>query len=660
MSRCWLREKDGTLLSEVESPSVTGNPKRQKKGVGECRVKIPLGDPCMEDLKQSVPGRPFKTIKDADIELAWWVDGEYGDAAPSSEPWWKGPIVKARHTLGAVEVTAATQEFYLSRSVIGADLVNYTVVPPGDEVAGWFDSDTDLSKWSISAVAASTTTNPDYLYLRPRAALLRQGTMVITTEFPTSPLWLYGFVGTSMMVPTGSSPAHGGLMAQVEVNVDRGAGFEIQSTYNLDLPEDWEYDRHYYQAVEVPLVPSYPTRIGIRLYGGSGGVGCAFGQVDCTRPANAGALAGSDIVQIGAAIADDQTDHLPGTWDYHTTDVGIDLADGVKYLDNDHEDAWSAFNDWSAFFDTYVVDGPSGPRIVCEERGSEITGVTLTGEDLSQWAYEIDSSDAATEVIAQVRPDNGVGPQLQVRVADSDPPNRLVAVESAPEGLSPADLQRWATAVLASRAPAATLEGTNVFYDGTLSDSVLGTWGLGDWLSVNIVDPVDTDVDYTIEPVIDALEWDPVKHTVTPTWVVGGRKRDLPELLAAELRAARRARRKFRPVPQVAQFPLVKQQSWSSEPQLSGDCDLVFQIPAGTWQVNGLHTVTGWVDGSVTAATFDNATANYVGSSSGNDSAVVNGTFVGPRSITVRGRLNGESTPPASRTVTAYATQVAT
>lgn len=623
-------------------------------------MRFPLTDPCIDDLLQSVPGRPFKTIKDADIELAWWVDGEYGDTAPTSEPWWKGPIVKAKHSLGVVEVTAATQEFYLSRSVIGADLVNYTVVPPGDEVAGWFDSDTDLSKWDISfGTTASTTSNPAYLYLRPRAALVEGGSMALATQFPTSPLYLYGFVGTSMMVPTGSSPALGGLMAHIILSVDRGSGFEIDSTYSLELPEDWEYDRHYYQSVEVPLVPVHPTRLTIRLYGGAGGVGCAFGQVDCTRPANAGALAGSDIVQIGAAIADDQTENLPGTWDYATTDVGTDLADGVKYLDNDHEDAWSAFGDWDAFFDTYVVDGPSGPRIVCEPRGQEIAGVTLTGEDLSGWSFEVDSSDAATEVIAQVRPDNGVGPQLQVRVSDDDPANRLVAVEQAPEGLAPVDLQRWATAVLAAREPVGTLEGTQVFYDGTLSDSVLGTWGLGDWLTVHIVDPANPSVDYEVEPSIDALEWDPVKRTVTPTWVVGGRRRTLPERLAAELRAARRARRKYRPTPTPGRV-IANQETWSSDPELTGDADASVRLGEGMWHVAAAHRADGWVDGVVLVTMFDNATATYPGWATGTDSAATQGTFRGPRTITIRGRLNGETSPPAQRVTTWTARQMNT
>jgi hypothetical protein len=644
VSVLWLRRADGTLIMRAVNPVADGPCSWEREAAGESVVKLRLigddetGDPvepCTVFLLHASPtdGRFCKTWWDTDVEIAWWRDdaaADYvADTIPEVAPTWAGPIVAASlESDGFLTVRAWSQEAYLIRSTVGDELLNYLITGGVGDYR--FSSDTALDDWSEHSGVTDSTTNTGSMWLDDTYSALveasdaREG-IYATALVPDSTSGNYATATVAVYVPSGTSlwDDETRVVASVELYVDT----DLEEIWDLVLPEGWAFDTWYPVSVQVRQPPGTGVSYTFFLFGGDNGP-VRFGRPMFTRPANVGAVAGSDVAQVPAAILDEQVDLVPALTGYDTDPVSIDLAESFRYFSVDHEDAAQTLGDWSGFGEWWVSEGTAYWR---PERGVLIDAFTLdTAEDMAGWSIEVDASGASNRLYGQVRPEGGAA--YEVAVGDGTP-NRLVAVAQVPAGMGPGDAPEWCDAALAQKVPRVSLTGVPVEYE-SLPGEELGSFMPGNWMDVTIAP-----LSLTVQPTVDSVTWDPVSDEVRPSWVLGGDARQDPlELITAALKASERAQRVYRPLPQRANLGgrLVEESS-----DLSGSppgANLSMDLPAGTWTVWAGQSQTGASGGTYYCNIFEDHPTDPGGYSQiGHERVVSYFTVCKSPPITVRG-----------------------
>ena len=448
-ARCFLREFDGTLLAEVEDPSPVGDATWVRRGAGQCQVSMPTDDPAVVNLVHSTPvdGVVFRTAFDSDIELAWWATG----LTPGSDPpTWCGPVVSVEHRYGSVKyaleaniqqlVTAFTQEWYLGRSVMGRELTNLL----GHATPG---ADHDLSEWWVAEGSVSSSSAAGDLFVEDRAMLISAaGSAFASFELPPSPAGNTVMASASVRL---ESTAHlmWSCLGILWLFEDPAGGTDYgpapTGSWLITVPADVTAGEWHTFGVSARQPPTSGTKWVLQLFGIDTDNALTVGAVRASRPENASARAGDDWSLAAASLLAQQADLLPGDWSYSTTSTGVDLAGAIRWLTQDHEDVVSALGDLDGMGEWWVDDGVLrwAPR-----RGSLAATMTITGDDLSEWRFEVDASSSATEVVGQMTPDTG---DLRVQLlASTGTGGRLVRVEQVPEGIDPQDaVSAWLPAL---------------------------------------------------------------------------------------------------------------------------------------------------------------------------------------------------------------------
>lgn len=410
------------------------------------------------------------------------------------------------------------------------------------------------------------------------------------------------------------------------------------------MPDGWQFDTFYPVSVQVRQPAGPDVSFTFVLYGGNGG-DIRFGRPMFTRPANLGSPADEDISAVPLAIADDIVEQTQAIVSYDVTEVGIDLSESFRYFLVDHEDYAQVFGDWSGFGEWWVSEG-----VVhwAPERGTLIEAVTLsTAEDLSGWSFGCDATGAANRLYGQVRPEGGAAYEVAV---GSGSPNRLVDVAQVPTGMGPGDAPEWCEKRLAQKVPVVTLRGVPVEYE-SLPGENLDRYMPGNWLAVE-VEPLNLVGEDAVLPTVDRMTWHPVSDEVRPTWVLGGSARQDPlALITAQLKAAQRAARVYRPLPsktfrRYSPEPI----SWTdgSLQTITEDVGEGWHTAVATSDVSG--SLTGGllqvtVGGSLTAGADD------IRSLAGVISGSATMTFRGPQAITATAQLNSAVGTVTSQTL---------
>ena len=490
---------------------------------------------------QAVPDRPFTTVYDEDLELAWWADGQVPGTDP---PTWCGPIVNVDHQHGKLTVTAFSQEWHPTRSVMGMELVNHLDhATPG--------VDTDLSEWTTITGPAPTSSTTD-LYTEVRSMVLAAGSVVVAEcEMPPSPGGNVMHFALAVRMPAGTIPTFG-VVAEIVRYEDPTGGTAYGPTPTdrklIAAAQGVAVGEWLFLGDALAQPATSGTRWELRVFAGQGGP-TTIGAVRASRMENASAEAGWDWSLAAASILAQQADLMTGTWSYDVDPAALDLAGDARWLSQDHQDVVTVLGDLDGIGEWWVDDGVLR---WAPTRGSQVATMTLTGDDLADWTLSVDASQAATEVIGQLPVDSG-DLREQVRVAVAGAGARMVTVEQVPDGIAPADARTWAQALLDSSTPRVTLSGVPAVWTGDPED-VLGDLTPGDWVEVTIVDELVT---YTVTPAVDEVAWHPITGRVEPTWVLGGQRgQDPMAVLVAELRRSRRDRRTATPA-----RPALEQQS---------------------------------------------------------------------------------------------------
>jgi len=565
VSVCWLRQADGTLISQILNPVADGpcSFKRRAAGVSVVRLRF-VGDdetgeeaePACADLIHAIPvnGRWLKTWWDTDIEIAWWRGSpEYTAATiPEEAPTWAGPVVAGSLTPeGFIELEAWSQEAYVVRSTVGDTLINYLITGGVGDYR--FSSDTSLASWTLDDDVTASTTNSGAMWLDDTYSALveadgpRDG-IYAGALVPDSDNGNYATATVAVLVPTGTALwAVSGDTAQVVGSLSSFIDGDPEQTWDLVLPDGWEFDRFYPISVQVRQPAGPDVSFTLTLYGGNGG-SIRFGRPMFTRPANVGSPADEDISKVPEAIAEDIVERTPPITSYDVTAIGIDLVEAFRYFFPDHEDYTSVLGDWDKFGEWWVVEGVFYWAPV---RGVLVDTVTLsTSEDLAGWGIEVDASGASNRYYGQIRPEGGAAYEI---AAGTGTPNRLVSVEQLPNGMGPGDAPEYADAALAQKVPVIRLTGMPVNYTGLPGDD-LADYMPGNWMAVE-VEPLGLTGGDALLPTVDEVTWHPITDVVDPKWVIGGTAHQDPmAIMAAALQAAARRGRVYRPLPSKPPF----------------------------------------------------------------------------------------------------------
>ncbi len=504
-AHCFLREFDGTLLAEVEEPSVVRECTWQRSGAGQCTVAMSSSDPAVEELVHASPVNQIvaRTAWDSDLEMAWWRDGL---TPGTDDPTWCGPVVSVQFRHGAVEVTAFSQEWYLARSVVGGDLENFLAsATPG--------ADPDRSEWDwVSGTAMTTTTTATNLYVET-AAFQTSGASVHETQFTLDDEANDNtvLIGVAVRWDALVAPSFG-IAASVDRESDPAGGtsYGAPVSFPIAAPSEPVPGQWYFLGSAIRQPAGHSTRWTVQLVGGVGGT-TTFGAVRAGRPQNAGARATEDWSLAVDRLFLQQGTLMPQTWTRDVDASGEMLAASLRWFSRDHEDVLSALRDVSHLGEWWVDEGVMR---WAPDRGVLTPTVTLTPDDLTDWSYTVDALAAANEVVAQIQPDTGdERPQLRVSTGSGA---RLVRVEQVPDSMTPADAAEWTDGVLAESGPACSTTGSPVVWDGD-PEGMLDALGMGDRVDVEV--PADGLVPaYTVRLAVDEMSWHPVTGRVTVTW----------------------------------------------------------------------------------------------------------------------------------------------
>lgn len=504
MTVVWLRERDGTLLAEVEDWSVVTNPRRLRDlKVGECVLSIPLTDPCMAELLWDTPddpAKPWKDWSDADIELALWPEGT-PEVEPVGAPWWAGPIVAANMIPGRLEVRAWTQEAYIQASPVGGPLTNYLGLSA-------FSVDPTLDEWDTSGASGAAVTTSGPVWTDGYACVVT-GNIVTSGLLPFSENGNYADIVVPFWVPSDRDDVTG--IGAVELFTDDEGEFAFpdprEGAWFIVVPGSWTPGGWQLARVRVPQPAGREVLYRVTLAAEDE---IRFGSPYLWRPENVGSPAGEDIGVVLSAIYDQQIDLLPGTWTRDNGTVGTDLGEPVRYLSVDHPGSIDAVRDWSVYGEGWVEEMVMHWATT---RGVERSALDLTADTLSGWSYEVDSTGAATVMVGQFTLGDASD---EVWVGDGLP-NRLVGVVQVPDSIAPSDIPGWVTAALAKAGPVRSLTGVPA-YATVPTPAGVADWNPGDWMTVTLENGPLT---VTTVVKVDGVEWDPIKHRVTPTaWVV--------------------------------------------------------------------------------------------------------------------------------------------
>lgn len=636
MSVCWLRERDGTLLAEVERPSVVKAPSWVDNGAGKAAVDIPLSDPSVATLRHASPvnGRKWKTVWDTDLELAWWPEGVVG-VEPDGPPIWAGPVLSVEWRLGWLQVEAASQEWYVERAVPFASLYNYLGLAD-------FDADPTLTQWLVDGTASTTTSGPQY-EVGGRSALI-EGTMAATAQVPLSDDGNYAHVSVAAYVPAGVTPFFDlAALVQLQTAPAGTTTWTAHQQWQIPFPSDWQHGRWYPLRVQVSQPADVEVRYLVTLVGGDAAI--RYTKPKVTRPANIGATAGSDIGTVVSAIFQALID-TSGFTDRDNTMVGVDLAEPVRYFLVDRAQAGQMLADWTPYLHWWVEENV---LYAAPQRGIERTSVSYSAATLKDWRLKVDASRACTEMIGQIDPVEGQGPPDEV-VVETGAPNRLVGVVQIPGTIGPSDASALVEAHLEANEPVVTVTGQPALPSGP---GDVSDYGVGDWFDVDISDSGET---VSLQPVVAELSWHPFTHRVTPRLQLGGqRKPDLVALLSAQLAAAERERRRRAAVRSTGQRTT---QQYVVPGGDLGDTvvSYTFPLPPGPKIVHAIHVAAGG-DQTMTGVSIVDSGASAALSKVDVATATTSyATSAG--SITVQGGIEGHTTDPTSRTLTVIVTQL--
>jgi hypothetical protein len=475
-------------------------------------------------------GEPL-TWRDADLEVWVWRAGRLV---------WCGPVVWQRHEqrTGRVALRAWSREGYIKRLIYGRPN-RHNVLSQG-----YFDTAGAFAAWDPTNVLFFGVTDPPSLYRRATTARL----------IPTIPAPFPGWITTTEY--EGPEARTGIIHVLVVARYDRGKGWGIEPQSGLPRiaevirtlidpatgdPVDLDVYRvaaeesnalgpnRWIRATKaIRREAGYINRLDIRVFTAPGAI-TDVAEVEVVYRGNIGAYAGGGrrFSAWVAALGQSTCHYLHGgDWTYDVGPAGPLLAGNKGEYAEDHPDFWSLWEDASAWGDFWCPVTPERSIKYRARRGRHRPELRLVGpQAASGLAVEWDAVDpaVANEVLTLSDGMDGATREEGGAALYPDTP-RIMRCEFAPPATLPRDLdllaQRFITQEGGVRRRITASVAKGPAEQDTQRRTVPGAWvhilQPGDSTTVRVVDGL---LDYTVDPIIGDMAWDPKADTVTIGWL---------------------------------------------------------------------------------------------------------------------------------------------